>query len=339
MNMTRREVLGGIAVLTTEFVIGCRTVTGAGAFSFTVINPECLGGGAGLCVVVRTPSGKTYLFDTGNGTPENERNNGRDIIAPWLRAHGISVIDGLIISHYHSDHFGGFLWLAKNFPIRRVFNNAYLPEVAGLTEKDLREYRAAREALDAYAAANPGCLVEGLKFGDDLGWDEPDVAFDVVWPPKEGPVKPLENRKGFVPGDTIFHHLLNGNSNALRVTAFGKVFFIVGDIQPDYAAAYMKPYLEPKGLWGCDVAVLPAHGTNSDQALPVMKTMAPCPKVAIASLGNHPWMMDCAKAVKRIYADSGIVPFATNVDGDLAFGPSAEPMPEHPPKTYPFDPK
>ena len=339
MKVTRREVLGGLAVLTTEFVVGCRTAVGTRAFSFTVINPECLGGGAGLCVVLRTPSGKTYLFDTGNGTPETVKNNGRDIIAPWLKSRGITALDGVVISHYHSDHFGGFLWLAKNFPIRRVFNNAYLPDLNGLSENNLKEYQAAREALDAYAAAHPGCLVEGLKFGDDLGWDEPGVSFDVVWPPTEGPVKPLENRIGFVPGDTIFHHLLNGNSNALRVTAFGTVFFIVGDIQPDYAAAYMKPYLEPKGLWGCDVAVLPSHGTNSDQALPLLLAMKPRPKVGIASLGNHPWMKDCAKTVKRIYANSGIAPYATNLDGDLAFGASAEVLCEQPPKLYPFDPK
>lgn len=337
--MTRREMLGGLAVLTTEFVVGCRTLAGEGGFSFTVINPECLGGGAGLCVVMRTPAGRTYLFDTGNGTSQTVRNNGRDIIAPWLEAHGIGVIDGLVISHYHSDHFGGFLWLAQNFPIRRVFDNGYLPEVAGLAEKDLTEYRQARTALDAYAAAHPGCLVSGLKFGDDLGWNEPDVSFDVVWPPKEGPVSPLEDRKGFVPGDTIFHHLLNGNSNALRVTAFGRVFFIIGDIQPDYIAAYMKPYLEPKGLWGCDFAVLPAHGTNSDQALPLMQAMRPLPKAVVAPLGNHPWMIDCAKAVKRIYAGSGMTPYATNLDGDLTLDDAAEVSLETPPKLYPYDPK
>ena len=74
-------------------------------FEMTVINPEVVSGGCGLCVIMRTPAGKTYLFDAANGN--DRKSNGKDIIVPWLEKRGISRIDGLILSHYHSDHFGG----------------------------------------------------------------------------------------------------------------------------------------------------------------------------------------------------------------------------------------
>ena len=48
-------------------------------FEMTVINPEVVSGGCGLCVIMRTPAGRTYLFDTANGMDGAAKNNGKDI--------------------------------------------------------------------------------------------------------------------------------------------------------------------------------------------------------------------------------------------------------------------
>lgn len=319
MDMTtRREFIGGMSA--TVFLTGCSTFGEKHGFSFAVLNPDCMVGGAGQCVVLGMPSGKTYLYDTANGDFHHEKtkNNGRDIIVPWLKAHGIDKIDGLIISHYHADHFGGFLWMWDHFPIAKVFNNNYTPDFTGLREHDILEYKAARQALDDWGKAHPGMLVENTRVGDDLGWNEPNVTVDVVWPPRSGYVKPLQDRKGYSSGDNHFHHLLNGNSTAIRVTAFGKVFFIIGDIQADYARAYMRPLLEKDGIWGCDVAVLPSHGTKPTEMVHDIHAMKPRPKTVIASLGNLPWMVNCGKEVKRIYGAAGYEVYATCLDGDVS---------------------
>ena len=315
---TRREVLFGGAAMATTVVAGCATC-GGGAFEMTTIAPHSMCGGAGLCVILRTPRGKTYLFDTANGDPHGRKteNNGREIIAPWLRAHGVSEIDGLIISHYHGDHFGGFLWLWDHFPIRRVYNNGFVPDTTGLSAYDLQEYRAARDVLDAWERAHPGCLVENLREGDDLGWDEPDVTFDVVWPPRDGYVAALEDRKGYSKRDNHFHHLLNANSNALQIRAFGKTFFIMGDIQADYIHAYMRAYLQKKGLWGCDCAVLPSHGTKPVETAAELAQMAPRPTTLIASLGDLRWMLDCGKEDLEVFGKAGYEIYVTNVHGDV----------------------
>ena len=315
--MTRREFVEGASAVVC--LAGCRSFGEEGKFSMAVLNPDCMSGGAGLCVVMRTPSGKTYLFDTANGDfkGKKRKNNGRDIIVPWLKAHGIGKIDGLVISHYHADHFGGFLWMWDKFPIARIFNNNYTPDFAGCTADDMREYEVPRKCLDAWGLAHPGGLVENTKAGDDLGWNEPGVEFDVVWPPKGGYVKPLENRQGYAKGDGHFHHLLNGNSTALRIKADGKVFFIMGDIQADYVSAYMRPLMEREGTWGCDVAVLPAHGTRPDVAVREINAMSPRPRAVIASLGNVPWMFGTGRAVERVYRAAGYETFATCLCGDV----------------------
>ena len=146
--MNRRAFLTGLAVAAAGTRIpAAQTPAAAPApgFSFTVLNPDSMVGGAGQCVVLRMPSGRTYLYDAGNGdfTGRKTKNNGKDLIAPWLRARGISRIDGLVISHYHADHFGGFLWLKDNFPVARVFNNDYVPSLHG----------------DVSARVENGCLV------------------------------------------------------------------------------------------------------------------------------------------------------------------------------------
>ena len=322
--MNRREFLAGLAVVAAGTRMSAaeeaKSAAPSSGFSLTVLNPDCMVGGAGLCVVLRMPSGRTYLYDTGNGDCSGRmtKNNGKDLVAPWLRAHGIARIDGLVISHYHADHFGGFLWLKDNFPIARIFNNDYTPSLDGLREHDVQEYRVPRAALTAWGAAHPGCLLEGTKFGDDLGWSEPGVQVDVVWPPKEGPVKPLADRKGYTAGDNHFHPLLNGNSTALRIVADGRVFLIAGDIQADYCAAYMKPYLQARGLWGADFLVLPAHGTKAAEEAELVADMSPRPKAVVASLGNVPWMAGAGRDAVRVFTGKGCAAYATNLHGDVS---------------------
>src|SRR5687768_14928094 len=111
----------------------------SGKFILTVLNVRDVQRGNGLAVVLQTPGGKTYLYDTGNGYPSKDRpgawegdyNCGRDDIVPFLKERGIASLDGVFISHAHYDHFGGLLWLAENFPVARLFDCGY--EYAGTT--------------------------------------------------------------------------------------------------------------------------------------------------------------------------------------------------------------
>jgi competence protein ComEC len=80
------------------------------------------GGGGTLFV---TPEGKSLLIDTGN--PEQSRVTGSNPssarIVAAANALGIKKIDTLLITHYHSDHIGGFEGLLARIPIGTVIDH------------------------------------------------------------------------------------------------------------------------------------------------------------------------------------------------------------------------
>src|SRR5436190_15253669 len=74
-------------------------------------------GGAGTLIV--TPSGESILIDTGSS---GGRDPGR-IHQLATKAAGLKKVDHLIITHFHSDHFGGAAELAQLMPVGIVYDN------------------------------------------------------------------------------------------------------------------------------------------------------------------------------------------------------------------------
>jgi len=64
------------------------------------------------------PAGESLLVDTGNA---GERDLGR--IAETLRTAGVTKIDHLWTTHYHGDHVGALLELAKQFPVAHFYDH------------------------------------------------------------------------------------------------------------------------------------------------------------------------------------------------------------------------
>ncbi len=73
-------------------------------------------GGAATLIV--TPTNESILIDTGN---PGERDSSR--IHRVATAAGLERIDHLIVTHFHTDHFGGAADLAKRMPIDRIHDN------------------------------------------------------------------------------------------------------------------------------------------------------------------------------------------------------------------------
>lgn len=82
------------------------------------------GGNATLFV---SPSGESLLIDSGNGGPQGAglanavRDAGRIVAA--AKEAGLTQIDHLITTHWHSDHFGGMAELASRIPIREFIDH------------------------------------------------------------------------------------------------------------------------------------------------------------------------------------------------------------------------
>jgi competence protein ComEC len=64
------------------------------------------------------PTGESLLVDTGNA---GDRDLGR--IAETLRTAGVTNIDHLWTTHYHGDHVGALLELAKQFPVGHFYDH------------------------------------------------------------------------------------------------------------------------------------------------------------------------------------------------------------------------
>lgn len=65
--------------------------------------------GQGLAIVVRT-GGHTLVYDTGPRYASGE-DAGARVVAPFLYAHGVNRLDGMVVSHEDADHSGGALSL------------------------------------------------------------------------------------------------------------------------------------------------------------------------------------------------------------------------------------
>ena len=113
-------------------------------------------GGASTLIV--TPAGESLLVDTGNpGTRDPSR-----ILAAAKTAE-LSKIDYLVITHFHTDHFGGAAELAKLIPIGTLYDNADKNENRA-NEKPSQAYLDMK--VDKRLMINPGDTIP-LKQADN----------------------------------------------------------------------------------------------------------------------------------------------------------------------------
>lgn len=69
----------------------------------------------GNAALLRLESGVAMLFDTGTEAAA------RAVVLPALRAHGVTELDLLVLSHADTDHTGGLSALRKRIPVRQLW--------------------------------------------------------------------------------------------------------------------------------------------------------------------------------------------------------------------------
>jgi beta-lactamase superfamily II metal-dependent hydrolase len=107
-----RSVIAALVLLT----ISSAGVSGEG--SGAALNIYYIDTEGGQSTLFVGPGGESLLVDTGNA---GERDLGR--IIDTLRAAGVSRIDHMWITHYHADHVGSLLELAKQVPIQHFYDH------------------------------------------------------------------------------------------------------------------------------------------------------------------------------------------------------------------------
>lgn len=144
-----------------------RTVTIAVLFALAGVAPQLFGQGnapvarntldiyvtdteGGKATLFVAPSGETVLVDTGNpGARDLDR------ILEVFEVAGVTKIDYLISTHYHTDHIGGLTAIAERIPVAHFMDHGRNVE----SPEAIPGFRAAYEAL--YAKAKHSVLKPG----------------------------------------------------------------------------------------------------------------------------------------------------------------------------------
>lgn len=205
------------------------------------------GGQATLFV---SPTGQTALVDTGN---QGERDPKR--IMQVITAAGLKQIDYLVITHYHSDHIGGFLELAKLVPILHYVDHG--PTVQPEQNIPSQQAYAAAIAKGPHLAVKPGDTVPitGIE------WTIVSAAAKTLTTSKTdwaGAGKPNPACADFAPKE-IKSDLENANSVG-SVISYGKFRTVdLGDLLWNYEAELVCP---TNRIGTVDLLLTTHHGVN-----------------------------------------------------------------------------
>lgn len=201
--------------------------------------------GHGLSVVVRTPNGRTLLYDAGR---MGDSQVGRRLIAPALWSMGVARLDVLTLSHADSDHYNGLPDLLDRFPIGIV---RVPPGFGGPANP------GARDLIEAVKAR--GIPVETITRGDriDLGGG---TTLEALHP---GPSIPS--------GSTD-----NARSVVLEVVSGGRRLLLTGDLEREGLAEVAARPIRP-----LDAMLAPHHGGRTSN--PAFLYAWAKPRIVLAS--------------------------------------------------------
>ena len=110
-----RLLIGSALVLLLATSMPMAQAPRPGAKPLTIYFIDTEGGQATLFI---SPSGETLMVDSGNvGTRDPDR------IRLAMADAGVTQIDHLLFTHYHNDHVGGSMDLARNVPIKHFYDH------------------------------------------------------------------------------------------------------------------------------------------------------------------------------------------------------------------------
>jgi competence protein ComEC len=247
---------------------------------------DVLGGAATLIV---TPAGESILVDT--GWPGFD---GRDAkrIKGALDAHGLTAIDHLIITHYHTDHYGGVPQLAALIPIKHFYDHGPM--------EALPEDRNFAQMYGAYRAAAKDTTPRGLKPGDTIALKQasgPKLSLTVV--ASAGDVigatgtaaNPACASATAQPDDTTDNR--RSVAFILRYGAFD--FYDAGDLTGDIEAKLVCP---SDRVGAVDLYQVTHHGQANSNNPVLLATLKP----TVAVMNNGPRKGGAAETFQRLKA-------------------------------------
>jgi competence protein ComEC len=115
--------------------------------------------GQGDAIAIHTPADRWLLVDAGPWDEDFDAGERR--VLPWLRAHGATRLEAMILTHPHTDHIGGAAAVMRGMPVGRVIE----PGLAFGTPVYLGMLRTAQARHVAWSAARQDRVlrIDGLE--------------------------------------------------------------------------------------------------------------------------------------------------------------------------------
>jgi competence protein ComEC len=274
-----RWPLIALAALALAFVLDAGWWT-YDRFLYRDLRVTFLSVGEGDAAVVRFPGGRVMLID-GGGSFGGTFDPGERLVAPFLWANKIMHVDYVVVSHPDRDHFGGLIFLTRNFSPAEFWTS-------GVPSPDV-SYEQLIEAVHAAQARSSVCSTAApSRF---IG----DVAVTCLWP-----VPNLTERKE------------NNQSMVLRLTYRDAAILFMGDIE----AKGERELIATGANLRAAIIKVPHHGsaTSSSPAL----IAAAHPQVAVVSVGYHNRFHFPSAAVIDRYRESGATVLMTSEAGQVS---------------------
>ena len=242
-------------------------------------------GGAATLVV--TPQGESVLMDAGWPRPDFRDT---DRIQAAMRDAGITTIDYLLISHFHTDHVGGLPQLAGRVPIGQVIDHGDSVEQDG--EAGLTLWRSYEAVADGRRRT--------VEPGDKLPLRRMEFSFiashrQLV----ESPERRRPNRRCDTATAPAVDDGENGHSLGYVLSLGAFQFLNMGDLTPDreYALACPENRLGVVDLWQ-----VPHHGGYGA----IRPELAGALEPTVAVINNGPRKGGTPESLASAHATPGV---------------------------------
>lgn len=279
---------------TRQRLVGLLLVGVIGLGTYLILKPRefvitVLDVGQGDAIFIECPGGYTILVDGGQRTPEFD--TGARVIVPFLRSRGNPRIDTIVVSHPHTDHYGGLAAVLSAVPVGEVVECGITP--------DNPAFRYWIDEITAhkvpYRTISAGDSLHGV--GEVHGvFLHPDSVFTSLLPPGG----------------------VNNASIVLRLAYHTFSILLAGDIEAEAEHYLIGRYPDLRST----IIKVPHHGssTSSDQAF----LEAIHPRVAIISVGPRNKFRHPSPRIIDRYRNLGIELHRTDYEGGVVIRSDGE---------------
>ncbi len=253
--------------------------------------------GHGCAIVLRLPDNHTILIDGGKRqtSQQNPFNVGQHLIAPFLWHQQINVVEAIVITHPHADHYNGLPFIMQHFSPQTLWVNSTIAKEKGFkTLLDLAHH--------LHIAIKTPQNNEILYQNGDIWLKATANLYKTVSTSSKGSFRAQDtkcNNQGLV------LHLQHGQ----------KGFLFTGDIEKEGEEKLLSS-LNNQQLQA-NVIIVPHHGSRTSSSLEFIKAVKPHYAVISAEKNSHDTFP--APEVVKNYQAMGATVLNTAQNGSIFF--------------------